>query len=724
MKIALALCFVLSSSVQAQTFVTVPQEPAMQVPAWSVAGPRPHSKHLVHVDINAHDAGLATTPSERADQPLAAYGQPIGLPHPDGGVVACVIAESPVMAPELQARYPQLRSFLVQSIDRSASGRIEFTPRGLTGMLRTTDGRAWMIDQWQSGDSTLAVSYWLTDLPGSTDWVCETIAGAQLAEPAGDTEGGHVLRGAHELRTVRFAAACTGEYGLHQCTVQGNPPNLVDPLAAIMVVTSRTNVVYEADMAVRFVLVANNDEIVYINASTDPYPTTCEGVGGGDCSGGYLSPNISNLSQVIGNENFDLGHLLTRVFGGVAYLGSICGQSKAGGISGIPRGGDVDPLSALVVIHEIGHQLGANHTFSGIRGRCAGNVNIPTAWEAGSGSSPMAYAGGCPVGDAPPSDNIVQFCDPFFHSGSVREMMTLLAMRNCPQLTPTGNSPPSIVSVSPDRFVPLATPFELTVQATDADGDPLTYSWEQFDGGAARPIIGEGAVDNGQGALFRIFPPVTDPTRVFPQWSDILSGAATPGEMLPTAGNTQRRFRVIVRDNAPGGGGVVVSDLVRLTLVTNTGPFAVTTPSDGQSLESGSVTVEWSLGGTNLWPISCTSVTISLSTDGGQTFDVPLGTFSNTGSAIVELPELDSAVGHARIRITPTDNVFFAVSRPFSIAGTCGADFDGNGMVEVPDIFTFLAAWFAQDPQADVDGLPGVTVPDIFEFLSAWFAGC
>jgi len=54
----------------------------------------------------------------------------------------------------------------------------------------------------------------------------------------------------------------------------------------------------------------------------------------------------------------------------------------------------------------------------------------------------------------------------------------------------------------------------------------------------------------------------------------------------------------------------------------------------------------------------------------------------------------------------------------------CAADIDGNGAVEVPDIFAFLSAWFAGNAAADFDGNGMVQVPDIFAFLSAWFAGC
>lgn len=55
---------------------------------------------------------------------------------------------------------------------------------------------------------------------------------------------------------------------------------------------------------------------------------------------------------------------------------------------------------------------------------------------------------------------------------------------------------------------------------------------------------------------------------------------------------------------------------------------------------------------------------------------------------------------------------------------TCAADFDGSGSADVPDIFAFLAAWFAGLPAAEFDGAEGISVPDIFAYLSIWFAGC
>ncbi len=61
---------------------------------------------------------------------------------------------------------------------------------------------------------------------------------------------------------------------------------------------------------------------------------------------------------------------------------------------------------------------------------------------------------------------------------------------------------------------------------------------------------------------------------------------------------------------------------------------------------------------------------------------------------------------------------------PVPTVTICLADFDHNGSRDIPDIFAFLAAWFAEDFAADFDGNGTLAVPDIFAFLAAWFAGC
>jgi len=718
--------FVALSFNDASIFTPVQADPHAH--AASVPGPRPVGGFLVRTDTAALAAALETAPDFDASRRLTDYAILISLPHPSGGMVPCFVAESPVMEPALQARYPEIRTYLVQSEDGVSSGRLELAPRGLTAMLRSPDG-AWMIDLWQSADSEHVVSYWMHDLRGGSGFVCETTeadhgdGAVPPADPAAadptPTQGGFGERALQNLRTVRLAMACTGEYGLYHSTIQGNEPNIADPLAAIVTVVARSNVVYEQDVAVHFNLVANNDLLIFTDPATDPYDASCGGGGGADCSGPLLGANINLLSSVIGNENFEVGHVVTRIFGGVAYLRAVCGNSKGGAVSGMPRGGDVDPFAANVVIHELGHQFGANHTFSGTRGRCAGNVSLGTAWEAGSGSSPMAYAGACPVGDAPPSDNIVQFADPFFHSGNYVEMTNFLnsPTTTCPVVVATANSIPVIVSTTASTSIPPGTPFTLTAAATDANNDALTYSWEQNNTGVARPLSGEGSEDNGSGSLFRIFRPVTSPSRTFPKLADILSGVPTPGERLPTVTGVTRRFRVIVRDNYPGAGAVAISDNIFLSIVGS--PFAVTFPTLGSRLSSGPVAVTWSVGGTSGPPISAPQVTIELSTNGGQTFG-SLGTFPNTGSASVRLPDIGPSEAH--IRIAATGRIFFAMSREFLVNVPCSADLDHDGDVDSDDIIVFFGGFDSGD--ADIDGDDDTDSDDILAFFTAFESGC
>ncbi len=375
------------------------------------------------------------------------------------------------------------------------------------------------------------------------------------------------------------------------------------------------------------------------------------------------------------------------------------------------------------MIHELGHQFGANHTFSGTRGRCAGNVRLASAWEAGSGSSPMAYAGGCPVGDEPPSDNVTLFADPYFHHGSVGEMSAFLAGASCPVITSTSNSVPVIVSTTPSGPIPPGTPFLLSAAATDADGDTLTYSWEQFDPGVARPLTGEGSEDNGAGALFRVFPPVLEPERTFPKMSDVLSGVPTPGERLPTVTGVTRRFHVIVRDNHPGAGGVAISGFVDLTIASGTSPFAVLTPSDGADVDAGLAEITWSTGGTASPPISCATVTLRLSIDDGATFPYTLGSFPNNGAAMVTLPSIVPTAA-ARIRADGDGEIFFSVSRPFTLHAACPADYDANGFVTGDDFDQFVSDFESGQPAADVNGDTFVNGDDFDWFVERFYAGC
>jgi len=203
------------------------------------------------------------------------------------------------------------------------------------------------------------------------------------------------------------------------------------------------------------------------------------------------------------------------------------------------------------------------------------------------------------------------------------------------------------------KSIPANTPFELTGIATDADGDNLTYSWEQWNLGAQSDVNSPAA-----GApLFRSFQPTTSTTRIFPTLQNVLNNTTSLGEILPS-GSTTLNFQFIARDDNMAGG--FDADIIELNVVNGTGPFKINTPNSSTTL-SGTTTITWDVAGTDNSPINCGAVDIFLSLDGGQTFTQQLAdNVNNNGSATITLPNVD--VTTARLKIKCADNVFLDIN--------------------------------------------------------------
>ncbi|MGD9688447.1 MAG: reprolysin-like metallopeptidase [Phycisphaerales bacterium] len=661
------------------------------------------------------------------------------LPTPEGGLARYRVVESSILAPELAARFPSLRTYRVRGVDDPiAVGRLDITSHGFRGMIRTSAGTTF-IDPYAATEREHVSVYDLGRFVGGSDWACHVGAehGAGPIAP-GAEEPLEGVAGASDglpLRVYRMAMACSGEYGAYQAEVQERAPNIDDALSAIVTVVNRCNVVFEADAGVRFVMIAQSDQLAFFDPATDPYPDAdpmCTADPAANCSGGYLGANITALNTIIGSPNFDIGHVLTRVRGGVAYLRSACTANKAGGVSGIPRGGEIEPVSALVPLHELGHQYGANHTFNGVLGRCNANINGTTNWEPGGGSSLMAYPGACPVGGTigeGDTDNLVLFADPHFHTGSVMEIRSFLngQTSRCSTTEDVGNiAEPQITALTPSGLsVPPLTPFELTTAASD-DGMGLSYQWDQLDVGAAQRLTGPTSEDNGASALFRTNLPSASATRTLPRLSDLLTGTAYIGERMPTLAGAVRKFRVTVRD---GQGATAVSSRVDVNIAAGS-PFVVTAPGAGAAVAGPMFNVAWSAAAIAGAPFNGPSVRITLSLDGGLTFPIVLAEAApNTGMAMVNAGA--AASPSARVKVAPTGQIFFNISGPFALLPACPADFNADGSVDPDDLGDFINCYFGSPqppmlpcPGADFNADGSVNPDDLGDFVNAYFGGC
>ncbi len=632
---------------------------ALVASAWSQSDPYwrihqedtrlPRSQHLLMSQLPSKYM-LATLDLENlyqdwnaAYEANAAVPMQVSVPNPEGGFTEFMIVPTRVVAEEVAHLYQiaTFKGYAVNSPNRLI--RCDVSATGFHAWV-FGDGRSYVVEPLSKADASLHIVYYKANMPhaGISCGVTDAHQKASLIPADG------APKTPTQLRTYRLAIIADASYRAQFGGMVYNPANV---LAAFASGVNLLNGIYERDLGVHFMLVSNT---ACANAVLADH-TDIDEVH-------YFLVNLSGL----GVSGFDLGHsVLWMPLGGLAYVGVVCNNSyKGGGFSGINI--SVVTLWIDFVAHEVGHQFGAFHTFSS--NPCGTSVSS-FRFEPGEGSTIMAYAGAC-------SDGYQFFSDPFFHSVSIAQINTFItSFGGCATLSMpgSGNSAAPVANANADITIPQQTPFILVGTGSDANGDPITYSWEQYDGmGGA--TTGPPNCSSTMHPMFRFRPPVVENYRVFPQYSDVLAGNNnTPAwEKLPCTPRTMN-FRLITRDNNINWGRTHADNM--MVTVANTGPFNVTYPNGAENwLVGSSQTVTWTVNGTSS---HCANVDVLLSTDNGVSYTV-LGTYPNSGSATITVPATPTTQARILVQCSVggnfrTASTFFDVSdAAFSISTTFG----------------------------------------------------
>ena len=599
------------------------------------------------------DAPLESLPRESRPEVV------LSLPLPNGRLSRFEIVESPVLSDELAAKFPEIKTYSGQSLDDpTATVRFSWTPKGLNAFIISTQGSVFIAP---ASEPQTYVSYYTHHLKAQS-FQCSAGGEADKSTTAtGDISEPKLAINTSTLRRYRLAVSVTREFIF---AVGGETTAGAGTFNAVTNYINNVRAIYEREIGVSFSLVVLNPahfNFLMVNGDLATMNQQNQ----------FFLDNL-NIPGFSGSASYDVGFALGHAplpGGLVSTLGASCQfNQKARGSAVVPGPSFNDYWGTIVIAHELGHMFGAVHTFTPIHTtnpQCIQQTAPDGRVEPGSGSTIMSYAGNCDP-DRLFTGEPNTAANSFFHIDS------LLRIRNhknffsgCGQTVSTGNSPPIITNPGSGGNIPILTPFTLTAAASDPNGNPITYAWEQLDTG---------------GTLFRTYVPSSSGSRTFPSLPFILNNANNvphfvngffSGELLPSVSRPMN-FTVTVRDNRSVGGGTTARDqLLTVNVIGTAGPFRVTQPNSFVILNGGGqATIAWNVANTNLFPISTTAVRILLSTDGGFTFPTVLAANTpNDGSQVVTLPAVQTST--ARIKVEAVGNIYFDISDTnFTITNT------------------------------------------------------
>ena len=616
-------------------------------------------QQLFQVDVNA----LKQVLTNASDRFSGNAGVVVEFPTIDGNIEKFQVWENSNFAPELQAQYPDIRAYSGKSLADNATINFSVSPAGVQTMVLRADSSSEFIEPYTKDNSVYVLFDSATRNTARLPFNCSTVDTALNEDILNNI--GTDRSDNQSYKTMRLALSCTAEY----TTFFGG--TIAGALGGMNATMTRVNGILEKDVALHLNIIPNNNLIIYTNANTDPYSPAGTG-----SAGAWNLELQNNLTATIGSAAYDIGHLFGAAGGGgnAGCIGCVCvdpvgssdeakGSAFTSPSDNIPQG---DFFDIDYVVHEMGHQLGANHTFShNVEGS---GVNV----EPGSGSTIMGYAG---ITDY----NVQENSDAYFTYRSILQMQTRLATKTCPVSVAIVNTPPSVAAPA-DFLVPAGTAYVLKGIVSDAEGDNLTYCWEQNNSapGSQSGANSVASPTKVTGPVYRSFLPKTTPDRYLPEYSKVLAGnLSSMWESVSTVARTLK-FTLTVRDNNPTGqqtstDEVLISSSAPFNGASGVGPFQVTSQNaTGIAWGAAGTTqmVTWDVNNTTTLPGS-SNVNIKLSTDGGATWGFTLASnVANDGSEMITVPSTVPAT-NCRLLIEPTGNVYYAVnSTPFAIGYT------------------------------------------------------
>ncbi|WP_336960247.1 reprolysin-like metallopeptidase [Chryseobacterium contaminans] len=583
----------------------------------------------------------------------------VSLPTAEGKIEKFAVYSDPVMEKSIADNY-QLGSYVGVGIDDPSKYlRFSTSPTEMQSMI-IKDGKFQFIEPITTDKRIYGVFYKTRRTEGKHGFECSTeekdIKGIQALESNGKKSLSNLgitnRISFSRYRTYRLALSATGEYTQYFMTQANVPANATDAekrapaLIAMNNTMTRVNGVFEKDFGIR-VLIQNLPNIIYINPTTDPY-------------NGDLRLNLQqNLTNVVGNANYDMGHVFNAA-GGDGNAGSIAStcvnpatantlaKGSAYTQSTMPTG---DTFDIDYVAHEMGHQLGANHTFSHTSEDSGVNV------EPGGGTTIMGYAG---ITD----DNVAMNSDAYFHYSSINQVLASLGGKpNCGTSEIINNNTAPVIASLPAYTIPKETAYYLDASATDAENNAMTYTWEQYDSvGAQNTISGDsGWGYNPEGSLTRSFTGTATGRRYFPSQNLVMNGILTNKPTWETVSYIPRtlHYAVTVRDqNAQRS---MLSTAETTVTVGNDGPFKFNGLTTTSALYNNALNIiYWEVANTNLAPYNAANVKIDYTTDNGVTWTNLAASVPNTGSYSAQMPT--NLSGAVKLRISAIGNVFYAVS--------------------------------------------------------------